>query len=115
MILSYKNKNDLECIENLRPGWNGYNADPISKKVIENIKLILDNLINVDIEMKIFPTEEGSIQLEWEADDKYLEIEVYETKACIYYSIKKKHNGVTINLTNYKYMNSIIEKLFGEY
>jgi hypothetical protein len=115
MILSDKNKNRLDIISTLRPNWNGYDAEPIPKIVINNVNEVIKHLTNIlNPEMEIFPTAADSIQLEWTDDkiDTHLEFEIYATNITIFYEIGKKYEDYTIKLDNYKHMNKLLLDLF---
>ncbi len=62
--------------------WNGYDADPFSDELISFVKKII---IDLDIIPEIFPVADGSIQLEYTWDNKYLEFQVFEDKSMSWY------------------------------
>ena len=70
-----KNLRLLGEFAHLKKGWNGYDADPIDKQVIENAKAII---LRLPVQPEVFPTANNSVQLEYELDDgDYLEFEVF--------------------------------------
>lgn len=71
-------KNLLNKYANLKEDWNGYGSKPLSKKVIENCKAIIEKLPGC---FYIFPTARDSIQIEFDKlNGDCLEFEVYESK-----------------------------------
>ena len=72
----------LERFRCYEQGWNGYDADPFSDKLISYVKEII---IDLDIIPEIFPTADNSIQLEYTWDNKYLEFQVFEDKSMSWY------------------------------
>lgn len=61
----------LEDISKLEYNWNGYNAKPIPKEIIEKVKEVIIKLGN-DRQPEIFPTGRETIQIEYEYDKKEL-------------------------------------------
>jgi hypothetical protein len=57
--------------------WNGYRASPINKQAIETAELLINLFTNTPI---VTPTGRGTVQLEWETSNGYLELEIYEDK-----------------------------------
>lgn len=66
----------LEQISNLKKDWDGYGALEISYDVIKRTKLLLELINNSKVE--IFPTANNSIQIEFENDNCYVELEVFD-------------------------------------
>ena len=82
MITKEDNIEKLYDILKLDYDWNGYGAEPIPLQVIFKVK----SLIKVfNIQPEIFPTGSESIQLEWENDNYYFEIDIYKNEeiSCI--------------------------------
>jgi len=68
----------LDQIATLNDDWNGYNANPFSKELVEKCKGIINAL---ELQPKIFPTGRQSIQFQYELEDRsYLEFEIFEKK-----------------------------------
>ena len=65
----------LNSFKNLKKGWNGYDAEPLSEKLINRVISIVRIL---PIQPEIFPTGRESIQLEYHNGENYLEFEIYE-------------------------------------
>lgn len=78
MIVSTKSLRTLGEIERLEENWNGYGAQPISKRAIELARLIVQDTFH---QPRIIPTGRRSVQLEYESKDKtYLELEIFDDK-----------------------------------
>ena len=82
-------------ISHLMKGWDGYSAPPIrddskkaTVKLLRNILLLIGKFNLKKLSPNIVPLPNGNLQLEWETDDKYLEI---ETKSEKNYHILKTH------------------------
>lgn len=72
----------LDSFHNYKRNWNGYDAEPFSDKLIYFVKNLISEL---DIIPEIFPVADGSIQLEYDQDGKYLEFQIYEDKHMTWY------------------------------
>ena len=60
--------------EILKDNWDGYGAKAFDKDFVDYCLNIGNNLY---LTPQVFPTSNKSIQLEYEVDDNYMEIEVY--------------------------------------
>lgn len=65
----------FEIIGELKDNWNGYGAKAFTKGHIEVARIVYSHLKDG---FEIFPTAAGSIQLEYEDDNEYIEFEVFE-------------------------------------
>jgi hypothetical protein len=74
------NLNKLDYFSGLKENWDREMGLPFSNEHIEKVK---DIIIKLPTQPKIFPTGRGSIQLEYEEEDLYLEFEIYEDKTSI--------------------------------
>ena len=93
-----EHENDISLIENLRklekigelgPDWNGYGACPFSKSMLRKAKWLIKSL---NIQPEIFPTADGTIQLEWNGkNESYLEIQFSEDEEVQCYCITAEH------------------------
>lgn len=64
----------IQEISRFTEGWDGYNARPIPKEVIDRTKELL---MVLPVGAKVFPTGRSSIQIEYHKDtENYLELEV---------------------------------------
>ena len=74
--------------EILKDNWNGYAAKAFDKEFIDYCLDIGNKLYLIP---QVFPTANKSIQLEYEIDGRYMEIEIYMDK--IIHIYKKFPNG----------------------
>lgn len=73
--------NKINSFENLKDNWNGYGAQPIPLKVINKAYTLANELTPVP---EAFPTACDSIQLEWEINGVYVELEIFENEIKLY-------------------------------
>ncbi len=69
----------LFVISKLPSNWDSYQADPPLPELIETAKQLLTDLAR-DHELPrphVGPTRRGGVQIEWEHDHRYFEIEVH--------------------------------------
>ena len=69
------NLDRLNSFRGLKSGWNGYDAEPLSDKIIDKVIGVVSGL---KYQPTIFPTGRASIQLEYHKGEDYLEFEIYE-------------------------------------
>lgn len=75
----------LSEIENFKENWDGHSAPAFSKKLINKVKVIIDNST---IQPEIFPTALGTIQLEYDNSRKdHMEIEISEAEEAKIYTV----------------------------
>lgn len=80
-----ENVDKLQSFSKLKKGWNGYDADPIPKSVIERAHALLMAPEFPGHEVEVFPTARESVQLEMRLEDgSYLEVEVFENHYVIF-------------------------------
>ena len=86
------NEKKLEVIRNLKNNWNYYGAKPITKEILYIANYLIKELV---IQPKIFPTANGSIQLEYYDrmhTNKYLEFEIINKKNIKMYQKQQNNN-----------------------
>ena len=72
----------LQSFLQLKKGWNGYDGEEISNKVIDNTSALLQKL---SFQPKIFPTGRNSIQVEYyNNDDNLFELEISSNQYSLY-------------------------------
>lgn len=77
----------LNSFRFLRPGWNGYDADPLDDAVISRARDVLLKTWFLKHNPEIFPTARDSIQFEYRREDGgYLEVEIYGDSFGVYLS-----------------------------
>ena len=110
-IKQIKNLNRLSDIKCLEKDWNGYEAEPIDKIIIDKAEYIIKNIC---IQPQIFPTGRGSIQLQYEHEDKsYLEFEIFADKIVCMQVPKKDYEKASfkeLNDADIKMINQIIKQ-----
>lgn len=98
-----------------KEGWDGYDADPIPKEILDLTKTLLKH---IKMQPKIFPVATGRIQLEYEKGNNYLEIELYKNNLKVFlidenreesFSIKAKYRFKKID-SIVDYINFLIEE-----
>ena len=77
----------LMNIAALEDNWNHNGAKHFSKDLIEKCEKLLPDFY---VSPSIFPTAAGSIQMEWDNNGNYLEINVFEDRCVVY---KRFKNG----------------------
>ena len=69
---------EIDEISQLEINWDGYRAEPFTKKTINKVLEVIDSLDGKYAEPDVVPSNCG-IQLEWEYKDNALEIYIGET------------------------------------
>lgn len=91
-MLNEKTIKKLEELSELEEGWNGYDAPPISDRVIDNTRTVLSYL---SFEPQIFPTGRNSIQLEYGDDENRIELEIFDNEA--QYGVIKNYEYISFD------------------
>lgn len=71
----------LSEIENLSDNWNNKGADKIPSSIIKFVRKLLTR---IESQPEIFPTACDALQLEWDNNEEYLEMEIFEESINIY-------------------------------
>ena len=76
----------LQAIRALPTGWDSYGAPPPDSRILHSAMCLLAALSQVEGLAKphINPTRNGGAQFEWEAGDRYFELEVLAERAATY-------------------------------
>jgi hypothetical protein len=74
----------MEEIELLDDNWNDFGASKFSIELITKTKEFLSNIVEIAPVISIFPTASDSIQIEWEKENKYAEVEIFVDNIKIY-------------------------------
>lgn len=77
----------LEVIELLQDGWENGQGKAFSKEQVEHVKELISQLTLIP---SIIPTVDGAIQLEWENEYAYVEIEIYKDHLEVFFSTDKE-------------------------
>lgn len=92
--------NTLQDIAKLKKDWNGYGADPIPKDVIEKAKQVLAILRR---RPEIYPTANHSINLEYDYNTRYMEIEVCQNELKVFELYDRREDRqISQGYKNYK-------------
>lgn len=101
-------------MQNLTPGWNGYDGKKISTEAILLARRII--LILGDYQPEIYPTGRGTVQMQYELPDRsYLEFEVFPDRIEILEVPKRiysKAKELTIPIKQYTQIVSIVEDFY---
>ena len=85
-----KNLLKLDEIKSLKRNWNGNQAKPIHKSLVNKTRALI---INLDKQPQIFPTADNSIQIEYDGADKsYLELQVTKHNQLSYFKVDRLGN-----------------------
>ena len=68
-------KLNFEKIKNLKENWDGNKAVPFNLDFVNSVETVV---LKLDLMPDIFPTANGTIQIEYEEETKYLEFEFSE-------------------------------------
>lgn len=68
----------IKKISELEDNWDSYNSPKISPIVLGACNYLLNNLQESELPLFICPISGGSVQLEWEKNLNFLEIEISE-------------------------------------
>lgn len=71
----------IEVIRGLEDNWNNNGAKQFSEKLINKAINLVKELTPTP---EVFPTACNSIQLEWESEGAYVELEVFEDRIKMY-------------------------------
>ena len=77
----------MKSIENFRKlesNWNGNNADKIPEIVVLSAFQLLNQVVAVSDELRVFPTARDSIQFEYSHQGTYVEAELFANEFCLY-------------------------------
>ena len=74
----------IESFRNYKDNWNGYGASPLSKNVIKKAITLASEMYPIP---EAFPTACDSIQLEWEMENIYLELEIFEDETKVFIDV----------------------------
>jgi hypothetical protein len=77
----------LQAIESLPDGWDSYGAPRPNSSFLKGARNLIDCLSQAPGIPKPYvnPTRNGGVQFEWEAGERYFELEVVAERAATYY------------------------------
>ncbi|MFH1921740.1 MAG: hypothetical protein ABIP48_17895 [Planctomycetota bacterium] len=84
--LSFVHK-QLQAIESLPDGWDSYGAPRPSASILSGARNLIECLSQAPglPQPYVNPTRNGGVQFEWEAGERYFELEVLAERAATYY------------------------------
>lgn len=102
------NIDKVNSFQHLNLGWNGYEADPIDKSIIDDVK---SQLYLLSIQPDVFPTARNSVQLEFHHDNgNYLEFEIFRDKVVKLCETNNKEIEQEIKLEE---INKMVDEFYG--
>ena len=77
---------DLEHIaeECSKSNWDGYDADPISVGILELARTVVQNLPEDLLDVEIYPSPDGSMNLDWYRGDKAVLLSLLDSSSLGY-------------------------------
>lgn len=120
MITLEYNLKRINEMYKFKEGWDGYDADPIPKEILDLTKNLLKR---IKIQPEVFPVATGRVQLEYEKGNNYLEIELCENSLSLFmlnekdkdsFSIKSYYEFKGIDSIS-DYINLLIEEYVKEW
>ena len=105
-----RNQIKLKAISELPDNWDWYEAAPLAHSLIMDANAFLPKFLK---QPEIFPTADGTIQMEYEKDNgDYLEIQFADNSMCeVYISQNQSEKYFTINRTP-KDINELVSKFY---
>ena len=64
-----------ECSE---PGWDGYDAEPLSKLATISAMVFIDSIPEVTMTPEVSASPDGGLTLEWEGSERILSVTMYD-------------------------------------
>ena len=108
IVKKFENLNKLHEYSQLDYNWNFNGAEPFAKEVIN---LCWERINELEIQPEIFPTACGSIQFEYEKDNKdYLEFEIYQDRIEVFKIINGNEEEFDVNASDD--LNNIVNEFF---
>ena len=105
------NLKKLNVISKLHDNWNGYGAEPLQKKLIA---LTADLIRKLYIQPEIFPTADGTIQLEFEKDNgDYLEFQFSGKGLCDVFRLRGDNEEYFKARDDSFSINHLVEDFYG--
>jgi hypothetical protein len=104
----FENLNKLHEYSRLKYDWNFNGAEPFTEDVIE---LSWEKLNDLEIQPEVFPTACGSVQFEYEKDNKdYLEFEIYQDRIEVFKIINENEEEFDLNVS--EDLNDIVNEFY---
>lgn len=100
----------LDEIAKLGNNWNGYGAEPFSPRLIQEVRSILKFLRACP---GVYPVAGGAIQLEFNNDGDYLEMEIDGKYPVTAYLVRKNGKEREITISSIIQMKRVVDKFYG--
>ena len=101
----------LAQMANLKSNWNGYGADPLPYDTLYKAQRLIPAL---HVQPEIFPTANGSIQIEYEKDNgDYLELQFSGKGTCEVFRIIDDNEEYFTSPDNVSSINTIVDSFYG--
>lgn len=85
MIAKQSNLTAITSLKSFKPYWNGYSGRTFGAELCEFAEQVI-NAFGDKLQPKLFPTGTGHIQLEFETDNTYIEIELTGNHSADFYT-----------------------------
>ncbi len=112
--LKNKNLNKIHEYATLKYNWNGNDADPFEKELLDQVEALIHTL---ERQPEVFPTARDSIQFEYyfkNPDEGYLEFEIYLNKIEVYMrSVGQPSREYDISFSE-KEINRVVGEFYGQ-
>lgn len=109
MKLIIQEGNTIDDCRGLPQNWDGYHADPIPDSVCDKAEKILTLFENAKY-LEIFPTANQSIHIQFEKDNMYFEIDVFDDHYTTLLCNRTDENGEWKSMYGDVELNSSIEE-----
>ncbi len=112
LVYTAKDKNlaKLERISLLGDNWNGYGAAPLPDSTIFSAKNLIRNLF---FQPEIFPTPDGTIQIEYEKDNgDYLEFQFDGEGTCEVFKSTDNNEEYFTSQDSPEAINALVEAFY---
>lgn len=100
----------LDEIAKLGNNWNGYGAEPFSPKLLQEVRKILKVL---RVSPGVYPIAGGAIQLEFNNDGNYLEMEIDGNYPVTAYLVGKNGEEGDITISSIIQMKRVVNEFYG--
>lgn len=87
------NLNKIDEMYKFKEGWDGYDAEPIPKEVLDLTKNLLKR---IKMQPEVFPVATGCVQLEYEKGNNYLEIKLCENNLSLFMLNEKDKDSFSV-------------------
>jgi len=99
----------LDEFEAFEPNWDSYDALPFKKEYLDFIRSFIEELREDIPQPFIAPINDGTVQLEWDVNNKHLELEITKTKKIMWLKDKNINLKTEKIFTNEKYETGTID------